>query len=391
MNYRPLLVGFFVSFCIALMCLPKSSFANEVVFTPGIGLSAEYDDNIDFTSNSDEAKDDFSGSAIPEARLEYRTERLNLNSYARLNFKKYLSETDFDRTNQLYEFESEYQARQRWTLFGNYRFRRDETTDSQFDETGRVFKRSRAQRHYAMGGVRFALTELTDIGPFLSYNRADFSGSDNTDYDLYSIELPFNKKFQNQLDTIRLTPAYSHYKSDDNEKGDDYRLTVGWKRLISETLTFDISVGPRYTTLQTVNGDENSNFGGVGAIGLTKKGETFKGSIHYSHDLSPTAEGEIINLDRLLVSADKLMTERLGIRFAAKAFHSNRENNDTPNDKVITFELIPALYYMLTENHFVELAYDYRNERELDKPGNPVTQRNQVWLGLQLRFPKKWD
>ena len=66
-------------------------------------------------------------------------------------------------------------------------------------------------------------------------------------------------------------------------------------------------------------------------------------------------------------------------------------NSNDPNDKVLSFELIPALYYMLTENHFVELSYNYRNRRELDEPGNPTAQRNRVTLGFVFRFPKKWD
>jgi hypothetical protein len=46
---------------------------------------------------------------------------------------------------------------------------------------------------------------------------------------------------------------------------------------------------------------------------------------------------------------------------------------------------------MLTENHSVTLTYSYRNQRELDEPGDPVTQRNRAWLGLELKFPKRWD
>jgi len=371
--------------------LPVASIAAEIVLVPAIGLVTEYDDNIDFTRNSDLAKDDFAGSVIPQASLEYNTERLNLNAKGQLDFKKYLNETDFDRTNHLYQIETEYQAHQKWTLSGNYRFRRDETTDSQFEETGRVFERERRTIHDATGGVQYNLTELTDIGTFLSYGRSDFSGRDNTDYDLYLIELPYTKRLQNQRDTIRLTPAYSRYNSDDNEEGHGYRLTFGWQRLISETLTFDIEAGPRYTTIKDVAGDENSSWGGVAAIRLDKSGETFKGNIRYSHDLHPTSRGEIINVDRVFVFADKNISERFGIRFNGDAYYSNRENNDAPSDKIVTFQLTPVLYYMLTENHSLELAYNYRNQRELDEPGNPVTQRNKVWLGLVLEFPQKWN
>lgn len=375
----------------ALILFPISSIAGLVELIPGLRIAAEYDDNIDFTSKSAETEDDFSGSARPSVRLKYNTERLDLIGRGEIDFKKYLNQTDFDRTNQLYALETKFQAHQRWRLSGDYSFRRDETVDSQFEETGRTFRRNRVQRHDAKGGVQYALTELTDIGPFLSYIRADYSGRDNTDYDLYRIELPYTKRFQNQRDTIRLTPAYTRYDSDDNEEAHGYRLTFGWERLLSETLTFDIAVGPRYTKVQQDNGDENSNWGGASNIGLDKRGETFKGSIRFSHDLGTTSDGEIINVNRLNMFADKKMSERFGIRFIGIAWYTNREDNDAPSDKVVSFELNPALYYMLTENHSLELGYNYRNQRELDEPGNPTTQRNTVVLSFNFAFPQRWD
>lgn len=374
-----------------LILFPIPSIAGLVELVPGLRIATEYDDNIDFRSKSSETEDDFSGSARPSVRLKYNTERLDLIGRGEIDFKKYLNQTDFDRTNQLYALETKFQAHQRWRLSGDYSFRRDETVDSQFEETGRTFRRSRVQRHDAKGGVQYALTELTDIGPFLSYIRADYSGRDNTDYDLYRIELPYTKRFQNQRDTIRLTPAYTRYDSDDNEEADGYRLTFGWERLLSETLTFDIAVGPRYTKVQQDNGDENSNWGAAGNIGLDKRGETFKGSIRFSHDLGTTADGEIINVNRLNMFADKKMSERFGIRFIGIAWYTNREDNDAPSDKVVSFELNPALYYMLTENHSLELGYNYRNQRELGEPGNPTTQRNTVVLSFNFAFPQRWD
>jgi hypothetical protein len=376
---------------LALILFPISSIAGIVELIPGIRIAAEYDDNIDFTSNSSNAEDDFSGSAVPHAQIKYITEKLSLTGWAEIDFKKYINNTDFDRTNQLYQIETKYQTHHRWTLSGNYRFRRDETIDSQFEETGRVFERKRQERQDATGGVQFALTELTDIGSFVSYRKADFSGNDNTDYDLFTIDFPYAKRFQNQIDTIRITPSYSRYYSDDNEKADGYRLTLFWEHLLSETLTFDMTIGGRYTDVEEANGDSNSNYGGVGNIGLAKIGETFSGEIRYSRDLTSTTAGEIINVDRLFINADKLFTERFGFKFGGNAYHSNRENNDAPNDKVVSFDLTSALYYRLTENHFVQLAYTYRNQRELNEPGNPTTQRNFVVLSFNFAFPQRWD
>jgi hypothetical protein len=374
-----------------LVVSPNTSTAGVVELTPGIRLAAGYDDNIDFTSDSSNADDDFYGRAIPDMRLTYTTERLDFMGRGEVDFKKYLNQTNFDRTNQLYEVRTQYQAHHRWQLTGNYSFRRDETTDLQFEETGRAFERRRTLRHDARAGVQFALTELSDIGSFANYRRADYNGRDNTDYDYYQIELPYTKRFRNQIDTISLTPAYTRYRSDDNEKGDGYRLSLFWEHLLSETLTFDVTVGGRYTKVKEQDGDTNSNLGAIGNIGLTKEGETFRGGIRYSRDLRSTTEGEIVNVDRLWTFVDKLITERFGFRFTGNAYHSNRENRDAPDDEVISFDLNPGLYYLLTENHFVELTYRYRNQRELDEPGNPVTQSNNVELSFYFAFPQRWD
>ena len=378
-------------FFLAMVMIPLTSYAGIVELIPGIRIATSYNDNIDFRSNSSDAEDDFAGSAVPQLQLFYNTERLDLRGQAEVDFEKYLNETDYDRTNQLYEMQSRFQAHHRWMLLGDYSFRRDETVDSQFEETGRAFQRRRVVRHKATGGVQFALTELSDIGALGKFEKVDNNGGDTTDYDLYTIELPYTKRFQNQIDTIRLTPSHTRYRSDDNEKADGFRLTLFWEHLLSETLTFDITVGGRYTDVEAQNGETNSNYDYVGNIGLTKRGETFSGLIRYSRDLRSSSEGEIVNVDRLQIFLDKALSERFGFKFKGNGYQSTRENDNESNDKTVSFDLNPGLYYLLTENHSVDLTYSYRNQRELDEPGNPTTQRNRVELSFNFKFPKRWD
>jgi hypothetical protein len=151
-------------------------------------------------------------------------------------------------------------------------------------------------------------------------------------------------------------------------------------------------IGGRYTDIEDKDtGDNNSNWGLVGSIALQKVGETFSGRIGYSRDLGVTREGEIIEVDRFFISGDKKITERFGLQFKGNAWHSTTENDEKPDDKVISFELGPAVYYMLTQNHSVQLSYNYRYEKELDEPGDPTTDRNLVTLSFNFLFPKRWD
>jgi hypothetical protein len=361
--------------------------AAEITVIPYASLRVEYDDNIDFNEKNETG--DFSGSAIPGLRFNYLTELLEFNAYGEVDFKRYFDETDFNRTNQLYGVDSKYQMLERLYLTGQFEFKKDETIDSQLEETGRVFRRDRRERYTADGGMRYQISELSEIGPNFFYEKTNYSSEEDDDYDLYRISLSYLKRFQNERDEILLRPSLTKYESD-TQDADGYRLEIGWKRILSETVTSDILVGARYTQIDRKDRNStDSNWGGVGRIDLTKKGETFLGKIGYSHDIRSNTEGEIIEVDKLYLNVDKKIFERFGVKFNGSGYYSRQESGD--KEKVRYFILTPALYYMLTEEHSLDVSYSYQNQVELDEPGNPETQRNRVWVGLNLKFPKKWN
>ena len=277
---------------------------------------------------------------------------------------------------------------ERLYFLGELEYRKDETTDSQLEETGRVFERDRRERYYADGGLRYQLSELSEVGPNFSFEKMNFSSKDDDDYDLYRISLTYSKEFKNERDTILLRPSYSNYESD-TQDADGYRFEAGWKHLLGETITSDILAGARYTRIDRKDkNNTDNNWGAVGRIDLSKIGETFIGNLGYSHDISSNTEGEIIDVDRLYLNLDKKFFERFGSRFNGSVYYSRKESGD--KEKVRYFVLTPSLYYMLTQEHSLELFYSYDNKVEMDEPGNPETQRNRVWMSLNFKFPKKW-
>jgi hypothetical protein len=376
----------FLIFFIFILSYEYPVFAAEITVIPSVSLRVEYDDNIDFNSNNE--IDDFSGSIIPGLAITSKTELLELSAYGELDFKRYYDETDFDRTNQLYGFDGRYQMLKRLYFLGNFSYRKDESIDSQLEETGRVFERDRRKRYDAGGGFRYQISELSEIGPNFEYEKTNFSSKDNDDYDLYLYSLPYTRNFKNQRDTLILTPSFAKFESDVQE-ADGYRMEAGWKHLFSETITSNISAGARYTKIDRKDRNDNdNNWGGVGKIELSQNGETFSGLVGYLHDLRADTDGEIIQLDRIYMSFDKKIIERFGIKFYGSGYYSRRESGD--NDNVRFFELRPSLYYLITENHSLELFYNYQNEVRLDDPGNPTINRNRVGLNFSLGFPKTW-
>jgi hypothetical protein len=233
---------------------------------------------------------------------------------------------------------------------------------------------------------------LSDIGFKTDYRKRDYSSDDDTDFDRYTFSLPYTKRFANQRDTLKMGPAYSIFDSDGEEDAKDYRLGFGWERLVTETFTFTLDFGGRYTRIEDENGKDDDNIGGFGKISLEKRGETYITAIGASRDIRGNSDGNIVEVNRVFLSLNKRLLERLRFRFYGAGYLSEEESNNLDDgDKTRYFELSPGFVFLLTGNHSLELAYQYQNAKEFDEPGNPVTQRNRVWLGIQLKFPKKWN
>ena len=382
-------IGFGLAAILVLMFLPRLLWAQEVTLTPSIKLSTVYDDNLNFDQKNE--KSSFGANAVPGVTLSYASDLLQFNLIGGVDVLKYFTETDFDRTNQFYRLDGSYKMSPRWKFTGNSSYRRDETIDSVLQETGQSFKRSRVTTYDGGVGAFFQLTELSDIGLAADYLKRDFSSDQDTDYDVYTINLPYTKHFASQRDTASLVPSYSDLNSDDSEEAKDYRLEIEWEHQINETLTSIINAGGRYTDIKQQDGSSDSNWGYVGKLGLRKKTETFSGAIEASHDIHANSDAEIVQVNRFLLSANKLLSERFGFKFYGSAYYTDTVSDQAEDQKTIYFVLTPSLYYQLTANHSLELNYQYQNIKELDEPGNPVSQRNIAWFGLILNFPKKWN
>jgi outer membrane receptor for ferrienterochelin and colicin len=382
-------IGFGLAVMLVLVFFSQLLWAKNVTITPSIELSGVYDDNLDFASKDEE--DSFGANAVPRLTLDYASELLQFFLIGEVDVIKYFSETDYDRTNQFYGIDGQYQMSPRWRFAGNFEYRWDETIDSVLEETGQSFKRTRVKTYDSGAGLFFQLTELSDIGFETDYRKRDYGSDRDTDFDRYTFSLPYTKHFSNERDIVSLGPSYTIFDSEDSEDGKDYRFEIEWERQISETFTSTVNAGGRYTDIDQEGGSSDSNWGYIGKLGLRKRTETFFGEIEASRDIRANSNAEIVEVNRLILRANQKLSERFGFKFYGSGYYTGTESTNAKDEKTTFFELNPSLYYFLTENHILEFRYQYQTQKELDRPGNPVTQRNQVWLGIVLQFPKKWN
>jgi hypothetical protein len=183
----------FIGFCLAailvLISLPQLLWAQDVTLTPSLRLTTLYDDNLDFEQKNE--KDSFGANAVPGLTLDYASELLQFSLVGEVDVIKYFSETDFDRTNQLYGIDGQYQMSPRWRFTGDFEYRRDETIDTVLEETGQAFERRRVETYDGGAGLFYQITELSDIGFETDYRKREYSSDNDTDFDRYTFSLHF--------------------------------------------------------------------------------------------------------------------------------------------------------------------------------------------------------
>lgn len=360
--------------------------AGEINVKPTLRLSGGYDDNIDFSEN--DKIDDFGFSLRPAVVLGYGTELIKIEVTADLDYLFYLEENDFNRLNQKYLLDGQYYLSSRLSLLGGFEFKSDETIDAQLAETGRQFDEEGRDRYEVMGGVKYQITELTNIAPKLRYIKTHYRGSDSIDNELIILSIPYETSFRNQRDKLTLEPSGGYYDSDTQEAY-SATLTANWERLISERTNFLIKLGPRYTHSEYKDDNNTDNqFGGVGELILDHTGETFSGSLDLRHNLYPDADGNLVNRSRLIINFRQYFSERFGFNFRGSGNYTHKLQGSDEN--VWYSELIPSIFFATTQNSEIELSYSYQNRIELDEPGDPSTHRNKIYVTYNINFPMNW-
>jgi len=383
-------VEIFILFFI--FCLTNTAFAGQVSLLSSLGVKGEYNDNVNFDRENE--IDDYITTISPAFKLGYSTALFDINAETILDFLLYHYEPDLNEENQEYNLDAAYHMTERLTLSGDFSYIKDTTLDSELEETGIVNHREDRRRYDSGGGMVYEISERNDLGCDYNFTKINYDEDDKVDYERHTVKLPFNYYLKNQRDTLTLQPEYSFRDSDVSEV-DNYKINVGWSHLFSETFTLKVFAGGRYTETRYEDERDNGYSDGFNAdIQLKNTGETNRSLIGYRRDLRTRASGTEIEVDKFYCRMDQLITERFGVGFDGKLYFTREEDddNDTNNndEDSVYFTVEPSLFYKITEQHLLRLAYAYAREDDDARDNDQVKDRHKVWLSLSFNFPKQW-
>ena len=397
-----------IIFLLTLGLPPFSMAGSDFTFNPSLQFRGEYDDNINF--DNDNEISDWLGVFIPSLKASWKTPRLDINGSAGAEIRRFCSESQFDDEYQRYKIESSYQFLERLTLEAGGSYTKDSTLDSELEETGIVENLYDRERYTLNTGARYQLGERVFTSLHYNYGDTSYDDPGNTDYDSHSVVGSISYLFRNQRDQVFLQPSYYRYKSEVS-KVDNYGLSLGWNRTLSEKLTLSCYLGIRYTdseyfyhfyvpVFDPVNGTitwqkrketiSEDDIGGTADMSLSGRTETLNYTLAYNRDLTYTSTGSPIDRDRFTGSINWTINQRLRSGFDAGLYFS-KSNDDHSNEDSPYFYLHPHLSYRLMKNHYLQLHYRYARTKDKTLKDNDSYDRNRIWLALVFNFPKLLD
>jgi opacity protein-like surface antigen len=358
----------------------------DSLWTPSIGLIAVHDDNINFSEDGE--VDDYIYVIEPGLKFDSTQELTQIAANGRIHIRRY---QDYDDLNdEIYRFNLDGDSKftERFNLRGKYNFIKDTTLDSELDETGRILFREDRISHEAKLIPRFNLTERTSISISGRYRSVTYDSNTDVDYSVWGVNLPVRWRLETLVDTVYISPGFSFRDSDENSS-DTFSLRFGWDHETTERLNLSFSAGTRYTEYENkedeTQEDESQN-AVVGALRLKYDLETGSLKVDLSRDLRNTAEGEQVNVTRVIVGCRWNFVERLGMELEGRYYYTQSEGADV--DETTEYILVsPQIFYNLTEHHELFIAYEYSQENQKDVENEPRTERNRIWGGIRLNFP----
>ena len=374
----------FIFFIFVLVHSNGITLAKDITFNPSIGITGQYDDNIFFTRMF--AVSDYISIISPGLDLDYKTERGAVGSNIILDFYNYAQESENDTINIKGFLDGDYDLSERWNLNALFNIIKDTTLETQLEETGQRGIRQDRLKWDAGAGLRYGLTERSNLGIRYRYTNVEFEAISQNDYELHEVFLPLDYRLKTQADDISITPNYQFLDSDTSTVN-NIRLLFGWEHRFSETFNMSIQLGPRYTKEDFKAVDATDETQSITAdVNLIKRGELSRTSFTYNRGLERATDGQLLEVDRFVLNWNRRLTHRFGLAFLGRLIFNRDVIALFGGDRVF-FDLRPSLFYNLTENHQLRLTYSYQQDYDRDLDNR--VDRNRIWLTLQFNFPQK--
>ena len=384
----------------------------------------QYNDNILLDSANEVSDHIF--TVAPKLELVRHSERYTVRADGKLEFYRYQDNDVLDGTDQWYNGTLDATPTERWRFGAEAHVSDDSRPDRDIEVTGLVLGNNRRKRINAGTSAQYTFSEMFGGGLFLEFNRENFDDPEVSDRKDYHAVLAMTRSLDAWLarTTGRLNLSYSHYEFEreferfgtlglfdvttligDKTEVDNYSLTAGTETELTEKVNLVVDLGGRYDQSQrelqltrtysppliieapSSTDADYDNYGFVGSVIFTYRGERSRSDLLLSQDLQPVS-GENATANRTTVRASGSM--RLLERLRGNLFfqwYQNINDQDDPTQQDIdtqTWNAGGGLRWAL--NDYFDLAANYVYTIYDDREAGTTAYRNLATIQLEAHY-----
>lgn len=389
-----------------------SARGDEMKFTPFASLKQEYNDNIFLDSQG--IKSDFITTFSPGLEFSDTSERLDTALSLRFNGILYAHNDNLSAIDQDYRGRLNYLLTPRTRISGTASYTLDSQPDRDLETTGLVLAPVKRHRQSYSFAVERSLTEKTVLALNYAYQQDDYNNPRFTDIKWHSAELSLIHDMDSLVRNMRGSINFGYSRYDFTGSGvDDYSVTFGIDKALTELWGFQASAGGRYTVTkyQAVQyelvpfippyyyyvvavpvSQTSREWGFVGQLALTYKSETSNGSLSFSSDLQPASGQAAGTTIRTGVTAEarKRFTYELSAAISVGYYH-NKSNRGAFSGQRINEDTIlatPSIRYDFDKDMYIEASYRYT--KLFDNVDSTDADRNIVFVRFNYQYPMNW-
>lgn len=364
---------------VALVLASQSTSLNAAEYVIGAKFSPTftYDDNV-------QLREDKEGSFFTRIQPTLVLSRAEANSKITFNtglsIERYTDLKDLDREDPFANFSGAWNTERSTFGFSTAYAERAQRSIAE-EDTGDFASNATVESINISPTYNYQLTEKDSVYASYNYSERKYTDTDNNidnplgtnfnDNKTHTITTGWQRTWTEKL-TAGLALTYAQYESEGIQQSeyDTYNFSVTSSYLLSEKWSISGQFG--YRTLENertlLGGSKITDKSSGSLFNLSTKytGEINSLSFSLSRSLAPSGEGNVNEQDRVSLTWDRKVSEKLSFNINTSYQESQTVDRFNTTDREY-FQFSPGMSWKLQEDLNLRFGYQYREQKSSDR------------------------
>ncbi len=376
--------------CVFLFLAASPALAEKWYFEPVVSMQLGYDDNVQLSTDNE--IETSTSNITANAEFGFRTETSNISISAKMIDERFDDHSSLNSNDQYLKFNSSLLSG--LNQFGvDVGYDRVSTRTSEFDYSGySTSEGHRITKSVAPYWSR-TLSERTSLSVNGAYSKVEYEDtglySSLNDYTDGSVNMSLQRRLS-ERSSLQTVVSKSQYKSSTTEY-DTTSVQLGLDYIFDETLSFNMLLGPSYTTSKSdsTSGEKTDSVGKVIDFSFNKEFylTTLSGALRSSE--SAGGEGKLTKNTSLSLVLRREISERTSFSLNTSVRKNESGGGITDNSRNRTYVYFtPKLSWKASPWWTISGSYGYKKSENTSSDEGPA-ESNAIYISMEYVWPRE--